>query len=119
MQNIFWEMPRLDPYEALCFDRLHANHIGLFGDHLWAEFQLAVDELERDVRDAIDVQYVYDLLLLLCDIANFEFCNRMSLFPRWRGLNHFNKVMHIDFTDGSKWEDIAKVCLHVNATLWV
>jgi hypothetical protein len=33
----------------------------------------------------------------------------MAAFPRWRGLNHFNQVMEISFTDGSKYEDISKV----------
>lgn len=34
---------------------------------------------------------------------------RMRLMPRWSGLNHFNEVMGTSFTDGSKYEDIAKV----------
>ena len=30
--------------------------------------------------------------------------------PRFRNLNHFDEVVHIHFNDGSKFEDIAKVC---------
>ena len=30
--------------------------------------------------------------------------------PRWSGLIHFNEVMGTSFTDGSKYEDISKVC---------
>lgn len=29
--------------------------------------------------------------------------------PRWPGLNHFNQVMAVAFTDGSKYEDLSKV----------
>ena len=30
--------------------------------------------------------------------------------PRWRGLNHFGAYVSVEFTDGSKWEDMSKVC---------
>lgn len=33
----------------------------------------------------------------------------MASLPRWRGLNHFNAVMKVHFTDGTKYEDIMKV----------
>ena len=32
-----------------------------------------------------------------------------NLIPHWRNLNHFSVVMNVSFTDGSKYEDIAKV----------
>ena len=32
------------------------------------------------------------------------------MFPRWRGLNHFNHLLKQKFTDGRKFEDISKVC---------
>ena len=35
--------------------------------------------------------------------------NRADSVPRWRGLNHFAAYLAVDFTDGSKWEDISKV----------
>jgi len=34
---------------------------------------------------------------------------RMNAMPRWWGLNHFKEVTKISFTDGSKFEDLAKV----------
>ena len=37
--------------------------------------------------------------------------DRFSLMPRFRNLHHFNEVVHIQFNDGSKFEDLAKVCL--------
>lgn len=39
----------------------------------------------------------------------------MELMPRWRNLNHFNHVMEVHFADGSKYEDISKVC-HITIT---
>ena len=34
---------------------------------------------------------------------------RFDNIPRWRNLNHFDMIMHIHFTDGSKYKDIIKV----------
>ena len=96
----------MDPYQAVSFDRLHANHIGLFADHLWSQFQSLIKESSRDVQAAIDTQYVNNLFSRIFDQDLY----RMNLFPRWRNLNHYKKVLHIDFDDGSKFEDIAKVC---------
>ena len=36
--------------------------------------------------------------------------NRFALIPRFRNLHHFNNAVHIQFNDGSKFEDLAKVC---------
>lgn len=33
----------------------------------------------------------------------------MNNLPRWRGLNHFEHVVEISFTDGTKYEDISRV----------
>ena len=34
----------------------------------------------------------------------------VALIPRWPNLNHWGKgVLHIDFTDGSKYDDLSKV----------
>ena len=35
---------------------------------------------------------------------------RAASTPRWRGLNHFSDYINNNFTDGSKWEDMSKVC---------
>ncbi|KAH7927024.1 hypothetical protein BV22DRAFT_1153995 [Leucogyrophana mollusca] len=77
-----------DVYRATSFDRLHA-HGGLFADHLWAEFQRLVEAEGRDAVVKIDTNY--------------------EALPRWRNLNHFDQVMSISFTDGTKNEDIAKL----------
>ncbi|KAF7799477.1 hypothetical protein EIP86_010712, partial [Pleurotus ostreatoroseus] len=88
--NVFWDVPHMNPHLSICFDRLHFNAGGEFGGHLWKELQFAVEDTKRHVRSAIDHQY--------------------DIFPRWRNLNHFGKVLHTEFSDGSKYEDIAK-CL--------
>lgn len=36
--------------------------------------------------------------------------DRADSVPRWRGLNHFSTYVDVEFTDGSKWEDMSKVC---------
>ena len=35
---------------------------------------------------------------------------RSASMPRWRDLNHFSPYLTVEFTDGSKWEDMSKVC---------
>lgn len=37
------------------------------------------------------------------------FLNRFASAARWSGLGHFKDVMHLDFSDGSKFGDISKV----------
>ena len=34
----------------------------------------------------------------------------MAAMPRWCGINHFDQVISVHFTDGGKYEDIGKVC---------
>ncbi|EKM49227.1 uncharacterized protein PHACADRAFT_201888 [Phanerochaete carnosa HHB-10118-sp] len=95
VQNVFWNLARSDPHKTLSFDRLHAYHLGLFGKHLWLEFKLVVEDLDRNVRVAID--------------------NQAIAFPSWRGLYHFAKgVLHIEFSDGSKYEDLSKILVFIS-----
>lgn len=55
-QNVFWEIPRLNPYRAVSGDPMHANDIGLYGNHIWPEVQSAVDDLGRDALATINHQ---------------------------------------------------------------
>ncbi|KAH9168438.1 hypothetical protein EDB89DRAFT_1855509 [Lactarius sanguifluus] len=87
VDNVFWEVCNSDPHRALSFDRLHSNNSGLFGDHLLSRLKELV---KRDNAAKIDQQF--------------------DLAPRWRGLHHFSNMMNTSFTDGSKYEDISKVC---------
>ena len=41
------------------------------------------------------------------------------MIPRWQNLNHFSAIMNVLFADGSKYEDIAKVCITVTSILLV
>jgi hypothetical protein len=36
--------------------------------------------------------------------------DRANTMPRWRDFNHFSAYLSVDFMDGSKWEDMSKVC---------
>ena len=42
---------------------------------------------------------------------------RAASTPQWRGLNHFSDHINNNFTDGSKWEDMSKVCYCVTICL--
>ncbi|KAG1879905.1 hypothetical protein F4604DRAFT_1880040 [Suillus subluteus] len=72
---------------------------GLFGDHMWPELQLLIGLLGLDIAVKID--------------KNFDG------LPHWRNLNHFDAVMAITFTDGSKYEDIFKLITFVAHNLKV
>ncbi|KAG0705638.1 hypothetical protein DFH29DRAFT_980865 [Suillus ampliporus] len=93
VDNTFHDMnpETTDVHQVLCYDRLHTVLRGLFGDHMWPELQLLIGLLGCNSAAKID--------------ENFD-----SL-PRWRNLNHFDAIMAITFTDGSKYEDIFKVKL--------
>ena len=57
IQNVFWLLKNLDPHHALSFDRLHSNHSGLFGYHLWDLFKAVVNQIGCDVATKVDLQY--------------------------------------------------------------
>ncbi|KAI9444316.1 hypothetical protein H4582DRAFT_2071883 [Lactarius indigo] len=91
VDNVFWHVNNSDPYRALSFDRLHANNNGIFRNHLWKRFK----GLFKDT--------------IIGRAAATKLEHQFNLTPRWCGLNHFSEVMHVDFTDGGKNEDISKV----------
>ncbi|KAF7969796.1 hypothetical protein HWV62_25973 [Athelia sp. TMB] len=82
-------------FRALAPDRLHIDHGGVFL-HLWNQMKRHLNDMGRKFLEQVDKQYA------------ITFCSIMGQFPRWRDLNHFNGVMHVTFTDGSKYEDISK-----------
>ncbi|KAJ3548840.1 hypothetical protein NM688_g5244 [Phlebia brevispora] len=88
--NVFWDVPHLNSYKAISFDRLHFNHIGLFADHLWKQFHKTVKDMRNHQRamSAID--------------------SNMAQLPRWQNFNHFSKIMGVYFADGTKHEDVSK-----------
>ncbi|KAH9168214.1 hypothetical protein EDB89DRAFT_2115405 [Lactarius sanguifluus] len=91
VNNVFWTLSHTDPHRALSFDRLHSNNSGIFGYHLWGAFKALIGHYSREEEAKVDAQ-----------------CRAM---PRWSGLYHFHEVMNVSFTDGTKHEDLLKVCL--------
>ncbi|KAG1831971.1 hypothetical protein F4604DRAFT_1946273 [Suillus subluteus] len=91
VDNAFHDMNHktTDVHRALSHDRLHIDILGFFGDHMWSELQLLIGLLGRDKVAQVD--------------ENFD------ALPHWRNLIHFDAVMAITFTDGSKYEVIFKL----------
>lgn len=98
----------MDVFRALSFDRLHTNHEGLGGKHLWSELQKLINEIGRDAASKIDERFVNCVTSSLMSAIHYGFF-RFADAPRWRNLNHFKEVMGISFADGTKYEDILKV----------
>ncbi|KAH9910296.1 uncharacterized protein BXZ73DRAFT_58728, partial [Epithele typhae] len=98
LTNVFWDVPFSDPHQTLSWDRLHAYHGGLFSDHLFAEFQKVMEA--RPSYQRLDVNEAFDKV------------------PRWSNLNHFSEVTSVNFTDGSKYEDISKILVPAAYTLF-
>ena len=109
-KNAFHQMAYTDPHQALSFDRLHLSHTGLFGDHLLLQIKQHIESLGHHAIKSVDDQLVifqpvpFHALLIWHTF-------RMDEIPHWRGLNHFGAIMHVSFTDGSKYEDISKVSI--------
>ncbi|KAI5992667.1 hypothetical protein EDD15DRAFT_2388187 [Pisolithus albus] len=89
VDNAFFIVANTDVYRALSWDRLHANFVGKFGDHLWPELLRILDKGGRQVAARVE--------------KNF------SIMPRWHGLNHFDDALSISYTDGQKFEDLSKL----------
>lgn len=106
-KNAFWDIEHSDPTDALAFDRLHSNHGGVFSDHLFEELQRIATDVGREAIGIVDAQYV----IVRSSECNHHMTNfrRTAALPRWRNLNHFESIMKVQFTDGSKYEDISKV----------
>ncbi|KAG2058240.1 hypothetical protein BDR06DRAFT_980503 [Suillus hirtellus] len=78
--NSFSDIAHTDVHSVVLFDRLHVNNKGNFSDHLWTQFQECI-----------------------------KLVSRFDLMPCWQKLNHFNHIIDISFSDGSKYEDILKI----------
>ncbi|KAF8887442.1 hypothetical protein CPB84DRAFT_1816617 [Gymnopilus junonius] len=91
VKNVFWDMAHCDPYKATSWDGLHAHDSGLFGDHIWAEVKQILTALGKKESKQLD--------------------NQIDKVPWWRGLTHFKEIMKVDFTDGGKYADIAKLLM--------
>ncbi|KAH9007984.1 hypothetical protein EDB83DRAFT_2509248 [Lactarius deliciosus] len=89
VNNVFWTLSHTDPHRALSFDRLHSNNSGVFGYHLWGAFKALIGRYSREEEAKVDAQ-----------------CRAV---PHWSGLYHFDEVMNVSFTDGTKHEDLSKI----------
>lgn len=73
-----------------------------------------MEALGRDACAQVNEMYVKSLIYF-CYVS-LTTHGRADSVPRWRGLNHFGTYLSVDFTDGTKWEDMSKVCHRHNTT---
>ncbi|KAF7290198.1 hypothetical protein MIND_01333200 [Mycena indigotica] len=92
VNNVFWKLAYSDPHHAYSFDRLHTNHSGIWGHHLFPQLKLHLEKAGSRHLSKLDEQF--------------------DALPRWRNLNHFSSVSNIAFNDGGKHCDIAKMTLY-------
>ncbi|KIN99482.1 hypothetical protein M404DRAFT_30342 [Pisolithus tinctorius Marx 270] len=92
VKNIFWSVEHSEPEQAASFEPLHSLHGGLGGKHMHEELKIVVNELGRDFETCLE--------------------ERVSAFPCWRGLAHFDTVIHITFSGGNKMRDLTRQCFY-------
>lgn len=80
----------------------------MFHKHLWERAQKLLTELGREASVGANNMCV-PFLSTFCYGISLTIENRADSVPRWRGLTHFANYVSVEFTDGSKWEDISKV----------
>ncbi|KAG2751289.1 hypothetical protein P692DRAFT_201839037 [Suillus brevipes Sb2] len=91
--NIVWLILHSSPHDTLSLDRLHSLHTGLW-KHLLGESKKVLAYLGCDAQEA------------------FENFHRISNFPQWCNLNHFESVINILFTNSNKYQDLSKQTLY-------
>ncbi|KAG2129743.1 hypothetical protein DEU56DRAFT_872433 [Suillus clintonianus] len=89
--NVFWSVPNSDPQDTISQDHLHVYHMGQW-KHLFGELKRRIAALGRSAEKQMDDQF--------------------DAFPRWRNLNHFDRVTNITYSDGNKLRDISKQVLY-------
>ncbi|KIK25721.1 hypothetical protein PISMIDRAFT_9458 [Pisolithus microcarpus 441] len=92
IKNVFWSVEHSEPEQAASFEPLHSLHGGMGGKHMHEELKIVVSELGRDSETKLEEQ--------------------VSTFPHWRGLAHFDTVIHITFSDGNKMRDMNRQCFY-------
>ncbi|EIW74668.1 hypothetical protein CONPUDRAFT_67069, partial [Coniophora puteana RWD-64-598 SS2] len=91
VQNAFWKLKYTDVHMAISWDRMHAHHHGLWGNHLWKAVKACAGDLGRLPSDQLD--------------------NQIDSMPRWAGLGHIKNALNVDFTDASKEYTLSKVII--------
>ncbi|GJF00192.1 hypothetical protein PsYK624_164720 [Phanerochaete sordida] len=96
LPSVMWLWPRTDPFKASSFDELHYFGNGVFGYHCLKELKTRMKDWTADGR-------AFNILL----------DEGVMKIPSWRNLTHFDRgFTQISFTDGSKYDDLAKVIVH-------
>ncbi|KAG1797456.1 uncharacterized protein HD556DRAFT_1233350 [Suillus plorans] len=91
IKNVFWKVPNSDPHDTISQDHLHVYHMGQW-KHLFGELKQRIAALGRSNEKKLDDQF--------------------DTFPRWRNLNHFDRVTNITYSDGNKLRDISRQVLY-------
>ncbi|KAF8836624.1 hypothetical protein BDN67DRAFT_1014534 [Paxillus ammoniavirescens] len=86
LKNVFWLVAHSNPEWAISFDHLHTLHLGIW-KHIFEDLKLILQVLGRNFEAKLEEQVVD--------------------FPRWRGLVHFDTVIHITYSDGNKMHDLS------------
>ncbi|KAG2159185.1 uncharacterized protein EDB93DRAFT_1237894 [Suillus bovinus] len=92
IKNVFWKVPNSDPHDMISQDHLHVYHMGQW-KHPFGKLKQHIAALGRSAEKKLD--------------------NQFDAFPRWRNLNHFDRVTNITYSDGNKLRDISKQVLYV------
>ncbi|KAI5995972.1 hypothetical protein F5J12DRAFT_907101 [Pisolithus orientalis] len=78
-------------HTTLCWDRLHANCVGKFGNHLWGELLRILETMGHQMMGKVE--------------------QNLNAMPHWHGLNHFEEALSVSYTDGQKFEDLSKIII--------
>lgn len=54
LKSAFWSIANSDVHYTLSWDRLHAYHLGVFGQHLWPELKMIIEDLGRLPAKSVD-----------------------------------------------------------------
>ncbi|KAG8689331.1 hypothetical protein FRC08_010999 [Ceratobasidium sp. 394] len=93
VQNAFFSLgPRTNVFRALSYDTLHTDDLGRWGKHLWPLLKETLKAEPADVQDMPN--------------------KRVDSVPPWPDLNHFSDALSMEFSDGTKYEDLLRVILH-------
>ncbi|KIK90456.1 hypothetical protein PAXRUDRAFT_14345 [Paxillus rubicundulus Ve08.2h10] len=97
VHNVFWSVERSDPQETASFEPLHFLHGGMWGKHMLGDLKIILAELGREFETHLEEQ--------------------VCAFPHWRGLAHFDTMIHITYSDGNKMRDLAKQCFYAGLNI--
>lgn len=89
---------------------MHNYASGLGGKHLWPVLLEFINDFKSMGLAKVDAQYILYHIGVMAVYLTFEFARAKAL-PPWRGLNHFNEVVKVTFSDANKLEDILKVLI--------